>query len=154
STDTGAGWEGPPANFFTTLPGVAGGSFGPDIRVNNINPATVLQVFGGGTAGAGDQLYVDAPSEQPVTDPVTAASTFNTDPLGLNALGTPNNVPGVIVPGFGVGNAFDDIGVNLNAPQLAQSGNTLPALANGVTIINNNLGKLIPVQMGAVANFV
>ncbi len=58
----GGGWENDPggSGFFQTLPGVAGGSTGPDLYVTDIDPNTSssFAVRGGGAVN-GDQLYVE-----------------------------------------------------------------------------------------------
>ncbi len=87
-------WDGPPPadteGFFSAIPGIGegDGSTGPDMRLAGL---AALNVDGmGGT----NQLYVYGESEMPIT-----AGT--TDALGLGA--------GVIIPGQGAGNAYDEI---------------------------------------------
>src|SRR5262249_24402685 len=45
----GGGWENDPGNapFLSTPNGVAGGSFGPDLYIQNVDPSTQLRVAGG-----------------------------------------------------------------------------------------------------------
>ncbi|MDX1944428.1 MAG: hypothetical protein SFU86_03405, partial [Pirellulaceae bacterium] len=108
----------PPHN----LPGVAGGSAGPDIRINGITPASGLFVSGGGIpAGGGDRAVVYAASEN------NLLSGGTLDPFGFGA--------GVLIPGFGVGNAYDTIAIN----------------DTGVTTTNNSVGALLPVLINTVS---
>lgn len=90
-------WGGPAdADAFTAAyPGLAGGGAGPDILIEGL-AQTGLTVDGNGAVN-GDQLYVYAPSELDLVDPATTVA-----PFGL--LGA-----GVIVPGWGTGNAYDGI---------------------------------------------
>src|SRR5262249_13726176 len=115
-----------------TLPGVAGGSFGPDLYIQSVNPTTKLTVTGGNAVAGNDQLYVDATSEQSLIDPVEQAAGY--DPFGFGN--------GVLIPGRGVGNAYDTINVNNGV-----SG------ANAVSINNNVSHQLLPVVMASAADF-
>ncbi|MCU0959158.1 MAG: S8 family serine peptidase, partial [Pirellulaceae bacterium] len=118
-------WDGPvdADPFGSAYPGIAGGGSGPDILVQGVRQ-TGLTIRGNGAA-AGDQLYVYAPSEDPVVDPATTIAPF--DLLGV----------GVIVPGFGVGNAYDDITVT----------------DARVTVVNGSVGPLLDVNVDT-ASFV
>ena len=96
------------------LPGVAGGSSSPDLVLHGL-AAGGIHVSGGGRV-SGDTLTVYAPGEQPLVDPATTI-----DPFGFGI--------GQLLPGFGSGNAFDQIVVD-----------------DGQVAINNNFaGSLIPV---------
>ncbi|WP_425614911.1 dockerin type I domain-containing protein [Anatilimnocola sp. NA78] len=89
----------PPETVAGSLPGFAGGGTGPDLLINGMTPASGLRLFGdGAVAGGGDQAIVYASSENPL---VTGGA--------LNIFGFG---PGVLIPGFGVGNAYDTISVN------------------------------------------
>ncbi|MGB9690349.1 Ig-like domain-containing protein, partial [Thermogutta sp.] len=107
-------WDGPSeGDFFDQFPGVAGGGSGPDLVISGAANLTV------DTAGGGaDRLYVYAPSEDDLVDPATTI-----DPFGFGT--------GVIVPGFGVGNAYD----------------TISASDTNVTISNSSAGTLLPVSI-------
>lgn len=93
-------WDGPiPADsegFFDAIPGVAEGPAGthagPDMRLNQI---ASLTMDGGG--GSANQLYVYGESEMNIT-----AGTADVFGFGN----------GVIIPGEGVGNAYDEILMN------------------------------------------
>ena len=93
----GAGWQGPPASYWDTLPGLAGGSAGPDLVLSGI-AGTGIRFEGGGRTN-GDTLTVYARSENALSDPATTI-----DPFGFGAR--------LLVPGFGVGNAYDRITVD------------------------------------------
>ncbi len=110
-------WDGPAAegDFFDQYPGVAGLSNGPDVLIRGISPAG-LTVHGWG--GTSDTVYVYAPSEEPLVDPATLV-----DPFGFGL--------GVIVPGFGVGGAYDQIAMS----------------DAGVQIINSAAGMLVPINL-------
>src|SRR5262249_11229842 len=110
----GSGWEGPPGGFFTPLPGVAGGAFGPDLLLNGL--ASLRANGGPGTTD--NELYIDYPSEAAVTDPNTTI-----DPFGFGV--------GVIIPGFGAGNAYD----------------TINATDSQVTASSNSAGPLLTVNI-------
>ncbi len=92
----GSGWNGPPAAYATTLPGIAGGSKAPDLDIT-ANGGAPLTVFGG--AANDDQLTVYAPSETQVNDPATTSNPFG---FGV----------GVIVPGHAVGTVYNTVGVS------------------------------------------
>ena len=92
-------WDGPDeGDLFDQFPGLAGGGQAPDIRLGG---AAGLQISGGGNGAAGDQLYIYAPSEADLID----AGTAPTDPFGFGT-------PGMIIPGAGAGNAFNNITVD------------------------------------------
>jgi hypothetical protein len=117
----------PPATIANSRPGVAGGSFGPDLLINGITAGAGITLDGGGnsgTAGAGDQAFVYAASENALVDTGNATNIF-----GFGA--------GVLQPGFGAGNAYDNINVS----------DTL------VTTNNNANGSLTPVHLNT-ASFV
>ena len=107
-------WDGPnEGDFFDQFPGLAGGGTGPDLAISGAANLTVDTA-----AGGGDQLYVYAPSEDDLVDPATTI-----DPFGFGT--------GVIVPGFGAGNAYD----------------TIFASDNSVTIVNSSTGTLLPLSI-------
>ena len=121
----GGGWNGPPADFFSTLPGIAGGSFGPDLRINAID-ASGLQVFNDNAGGTTNhQVYVDSSSEAAVVDGTAI------DQFGLGA--------GVLVPGFEV--AFDDIDIDSTAG------------VSTVEITNTTVGPLVNVVLPQATDF-
>ena len=114
----------PPDTVANSRPGLAGGGSGPDLLINGIAPATGLRLNGGGIPpGGGDRAIVYAASE--------------------NALlsGGVNNIfgfgAGVLIPGFGVGSAYDAITVN----------------DSSVTTTNNGFGALTSVLLDT-ASFV
>src|SRR5690606_21453519 len=86
-------FDGPPETITGNLPGVAGGGIGPAIRM--IGLVGDMKVAGGGSV-TGDQLYVYARNEQSINDPNTTDDIF-----GFG--------PGTLIPGVGVGNAYDTI---------------------------------------------
>ena len=102
-------WDGPAADgdFFDQFPGVAGGGLSPDLHISGASG-----LFVDAAGGTGNRLYIYAPSEDDLTD-------------GAN----------VIVPGFGSGNAYDQISLTD---------------ANAV-ITNNVLGTLLPVSYASAA---
>ncbi|HUU82978.1 MAG TPA: S8 family serine peptidase, partial [Phycisphaerae bacterium] len=111
-------WDGPiEGDWRDQFPGVAGGSDGPDLHLMGLGPAGV-NVTGGGAGAAGDQLYVYAPSEEPLFDAATTS-----DPFGFGQ--------GVIIPGFGTGGAYDQIEVD----------------DTRVDVVNNSVGRLVPVNV-------
>jgi len=123
----------PPTAFADHLPGVAGGSTGPDILLTGLSGA-VLPVYGGGMvvdANNADQLYVYALSEANLVE------TGNTNDIFGAGWGA-----GVVIPGFGVGNAYDSIPVTQDAPAFT---------VTGIAITNNILGALLPVDMDAAS---
>jgi hypothetical protein len=93
-------WDGPQeGSFFDQYPGVAGGSSYTDLFLDGLNPAIGLGVSGG--PGNNNRLYVYGRSELPLTDPATTIDPYDG--------AVPGGGVGVIVPGFGIGNAFDNI---------------------------------------------
>jgi Ca2+-binding RTX toxin-like protein len=90
--------EAPPSTVAGSLPGVAGGGNGPDLLINGMSTAAGLRLFGDGNGGVGDRAIVYASSE----NPLLSGGALNI--FGLGA--------GVLIPGFGVGNAYDRISVN------------------------------------------
>ena len=92
----GSGWNGPPAGYTTTLPGIAGGSKAPDLDLNDNGPPASLTVLG--MHFNDDQLTVYAPSETQVNDPATTSNPFG---FGV----------GVIVPGHAVGTVYNTVTV-------------------------------------------
>ncbi|WP_237607275.1 CHRD domain-containing protein [Roseimaritima sediminicola] len=118
----------PPESIGGSLPGVAGGGTGPDLSIHGIGPAGIeLDGTGNtGTVGQGNRAIVYAASEM---DLMTGGTL---DYFGFG--------PGVLVPGFGAGDAFDDIETNT-------------AIADGVRVTNNANGPLVDVRLAA-ASFV
>ncbi len=95
-------WDGPTDGAFAAaLPGVAGGSTGPDLLIRGLNTFSNLDVRGGG--GVDDQVYVYASSEADLVDPANAAQPV------FRSVGYAN---GVMIPGQGIGNAYDFITVS------------------------------------------
>lgn len=90
--------EAPPASLAASRPGIAGGGVGPDLLINGISTTAGLRLFGDGNGGTGDRAIVYASSENPLL------SGGALDIFGFGA--------GVLIPGFGVGNAYDRISVN------------------------------------------
>ncbi|MCH5374284.1 MAG: hypothetical protein JJ992_09920, partial [Planctomycetes bacterium] len=112
----------PPDSLSTFQPGIAGGigRTGPDISIEGIGAAGIT-LDGSGTDSIGNRAIVQAASE----DPVLAGSI---DIFGFG--------PGVLIPGFGSGAAFDDIHINdtVSGP-------------NRVTVTNTSAGPLVPVTI-------
>ncbi len=132
-------WDGPvDGDFFDNLPGVAGGAAGPDL---NLDGLASLSFDGGGAGANGDQLYVYAPSEDPVVDPSTTDNLF-----GFGA--------GVVIPSaaqLGLIDAFDEIFVtDTNVAILASSA--------GVNFLDVNILPTSgfvqdnPVEFGLIVN--
>ena len=105
----------PPDSLATFLPGLAGGGRGPDLSLDGI--AGNLTLDGGTVSGEGDRAIVQGVSE----NNITIGGTL--DIFGFGA--------GVLIPGGGVGNAYDTINVT-DAP---------------VTINNIAQGPLTPVAL-------
>jgi hypothetical protein len=109
-------WDGPvDGAFASALPGVAGpgANKGPDIFARGLNPFSNVSVTGGG--GVNDQLYVYGSSENPLLDPANVGQPV------FRGAGLAN---GVLIPGRGVGNAYDivfvsDTQVSLFTPAFA-----------------------------------
>lgn len=129
-----AAWTGSSAGFISTvvnLPAAAAGQnvqlrwrMGTDTSVSAVGWAIdTIQVTDG--ANENDQLIVYASSEQPVIDPSTTDDLF-----GFGA--------GVVVPGYGVGNAYDEIVVTDSL----------------VTITNTVSGPLLGVSLDPTSGFV
>ncbi len=95
-------FDGPPEVFADSLPGVAGGSNGPDLDLNGLAQATGLTIDDPDGPAPGDRLYIYGQSETGLTDPVAAAATF--DPFGFGV--------GLILPIVAVPDSRDDITVN------------------------------------------
>jgi len=93
-------FDGPPQDFTTQLPGVAGGSVAPDLAAAGLVNATGLTIQGGGATTA-DRLYVYGESQGGLTDPAALAAAY--DPFGFGA--------GLILPAVGVPAAYDVITV-------------------------------------------
>lgn len=119
--------DSPPESLATFLPGVAGGSAGPDLVLRGLSNAAGLGMSGGGnsgTLGTGDRLIVQATSESPLSTGGT------TDMFGFGA--------GVLLPGLGAFNAYDTFDVNR-------------AVSNAVFVTNNSVGPLMPVFLDEVS---
>ncbi len=112
-------WDGPSDSddFDDAFPGVAGGSYGPDMQVSGVRQMG-LTVTGGGAGAAGDQLYVYGKSESDLEDSATSA-----DPFGFGA--------GVLIPGTGAGDAYDRVEVS----------------DGRVRMVNNAAGPLVDVNI-------
>ena len=93
-------FDGPPETLAGNLPGVAGCTgVGLDIQLNNLDTTSSIVVNGGGAGALGDKLYVYGRSENPLVDP-----GLTTDLFGFGI--------GNIMPGFGVGTAYNTIAVS------------------------------------------
>ena len=91
--------DSPPETVAGSLPGVAGGSAGPDLLINGLVPGSGVFLQGGGIpAGGGDRAIVYAASENDLT-----TGGVN-DIFGFG--------PGVLIPGFGAGSAYDQVVVD------------------------------------------
>lgn len=103
-------WAGPPADFYGSLPGVAGGGLGPDLRASGLRTWDgIAFAVPGGLAKLGDQLYVYAVSE------------LNVEDDGDQVDGNGN----VVIPGaatLGLASAFDNIWVGATYVQLYNRG--------------------------------
>jgi Ca2+-binding RTX toxin-like protein len=125
--------EAPPVPLVgAPLPGVAGGGTGPDLLINGLVNGSTVSLFGDGntgTAGQGDRGIVYAASE-------TALTTGGAlDIFGLGA--------GVLVPGFGVGDAYDTITVNGTTGTVSVNNNDVGVL-NTVMIDNASFTQFGP----------
>ncbi|WP_372719767.1 beta strand repeat-containing protein, partial [Novipirellula sp.] len=138
-------WDGPTeGSFFDQFPGIAGGSSGPDIQFNGLFNLTF---DGGGSTpgGVDDRLYVYAPSEAPLIDAGTTIDPF--DPGAIpNTFGLG---PGVIVPGFGVGNAFDSL--NISDGFVSGFNNSRGSLL-GIGLVTNSFVQSDPLVEGLIVN--
>jgi len=114
--------EAPPESIAGFLPGLAGGGFGPDMRINGVGASGILLDGGGndGVPGTGDRAIVQAASEMNI---VTGGA------LDIFGFG-----PGILIPGFGGGDAYDTIDFNNSVP-------------NQVSVVNNAFGPLLPVTI-------
>ena len=125
-------WDGPSeGDFFDNFPGIAGGSNGPDMRLNGLDTTAGITFDGeDSAANDGDQLYVYGFSEMDLTDG-TGVDPF--DPFGLS---TPSGFgAGVLMPGLGAGNAFD----------------TIYASDSRVRVTNSLLGPMVPVNINTAS---
>lgn len=112
----GQPWSGPSDGLFTdNLPGIAGGGLNSDIIVRGINDIDVRQF---GAPPTNERAIVYAPGEADLLDP-----NSNIDDFGFGNK--------VIIPGLGIGNAFDDVDIS----------------DTGVEITNNTLGALLRVDV-------
>ena len=119
--------ESPPVTVAGLFPGMAGGGSGPDISLTGLDGDLLLAGGGNtGTAGLGDRAIVYAASENDLN---TAGGGADPDYFGFGN--------GILIPGFGAGNAYDDISVNtfLDPDQ--------------VNVVNNAFGSLLDVIIDA-----
>jgi hypothetical protein len=91
--------DAPPVTVADSRPGVAGGGNGPDLLINGLDAAAGIYLTGGGASGDGDRAIVYGASENGLVDVGNP-----TDIFGFGA--------GVLIPGFGVGSAYDTMTVN------------------------------------------
>jgi hypothetical protein len=83
----GTPWAGPPADYYASLPGVAGGGSGPDLIVSGVRQADGMTLAG----KQDDRLLVYAPSEHNVEDDGDQVDgNGNVVIPGLPVLGFPN----------------------------------------------------------------
>lgn len=97
-------------------PGVAGGGTAPDLLLNGLQGDLGLTVDGAGTSGEGNRLIVQAASESNIP------SGGTNDLFGFGS--------GILIPGFGLGNAYDAIEVT----------------DERITVTNNFAGDLVRVN--------
>ena len=124
--------ESDPVSVVDFFPGMAAGGAGPDISLTGLDGNITLDGGGNtGTTGVGDRAIVYAASEDNLNTPGGAADP---DYFGFGA--------GVLIPGFGAGDAFDEISVNESFFSEDQ-----------VDVFNNTFGDLVDVTIDA-ATFV
>jgi len=122
-------WAGPPADYYTSYPGVAGGGLGPDLRIVGLQNASGLTVAG----KLDDRLIVYAPAERNVEDDgnqtdgdgnvvIPGAAT-----LGLAGAYDVINVDTTSVSILN-GGLFALLGVNIDGASFRQSTNTTDGL--------------------------
>jgi hypothetical protein len=128
----------PPDSLAANLPGIAGGGTGVDMLLNGVDAATGITLDGAGSVGPadGNRAIVQAASELALIDPA-GADTFD---LGLGAT--------VLVPGFGIGNAYDAIAVN-GAGGVDPDIGIVGSLPDQVVVNNISAGLLVPVTVVA-----
>ena len=112
--------------------GMAGGGAGPDVLIDGVDPTVGIRVDG---EDADDNRAVyQAASELAVT------VAGGIDYWGLGA--------GVLIPGFGASDAWDDIAVNQVVTGIPNSG------ANRVSAFNTSEGSLLPIELTNLGSFV
>ena len=124
--------EAPPASIANFLPGLAGPGpgFGPDMLINGMSPTLTLDGntnAPGAVTDTGNRAIIYAPSE----GNIVTGGTF--DVFGFGA--------GILIPGFGVNNAYDVIDVN-NAGG-AQNNDPVAE----VDVNNNGNGDLLSINV-------
>ena len=131
-------FDGPP-EVSSQLIGLAGGAAGPDMHLRGLATATGLTINGG--AGTANHLYVYGRSETSLTDPATAPL----DPFGFGA--------GVLIPGAGVGNAYDNMVVSDAAVRFTAAPNPMAADVRVVTnIVTASFLQTAPTATGLTVN--
>jgi FG-GAP-like repeat/Bacterial Ig-like domain len=159
TASAGGGWGNFPGqgSFFSTLPGVAGGSNGPDLFIQSLattgtdpngGPITAQLKIVSNAANNGAQLFVDAPSStSALIDPAEQAA--GTNPFGFG--------PGVLIPSVpdaGATGSYNLIDVNnANAPASFGAAGDYNSTPNGVAIDNSIIGQLVTVVMSNPAGF-
>jgi len=107
-------------DLLDSRPGVAGGGLGPDLFIQGLSSPAGITLAGGGAGTSGDRAVVYAASEAALVDVGNANDIF-----GFGA--------GVLLPGFGVGQAQDTISVADTA----------------IIVNNNNAGALTSIALTA-----
>ncbi|MCC6510433.1 MAG: DUF4394 domain-containing protein, partial [Pirellulaceae bacterium] len=133
-------WDGPTDGAFSSaLPGVAGPGAvkGPYILARGLNPFSSVNVSGDG--GANDRLYLYASSEMDLLDPANPATPV------FRGVGFGN---GTLIPGRGVGNAYNNISVSDSA-MFIQAG---PTALTGVNFNGAQFVQANPLVPGVIVN--
>jgi hypothetical protein len=132
----GSPWVGPSGGAFAAnLPGVAGGGVSSDLLVNGIDDIDVIPRGGPPT---NDRLFVYAPSEDNLVDGASGIDDFG--------FGT-----GVIIPGLGGGNAYDEVIVS--DAQVSITNSSLGALVDvDVASPGNDFRQITPERVGIIVN--
>ena len=114
--------DAPPDSLAANRPGLAGvtNATGPDLLINGISLGAGITLDGEGAGPIGNRAIIQTASEG------TVSSGGALDIFGFGA--------GVLIPGFGAGNAYDTIDVN-------------NITANSVAVTNNLAGPMFPVTV-------
>ncbi len=130
--------EAPPDSLVGFFPGVAGGGNGPDLYINGMDGDILLD--GAGTDVNGNRAIVQAASEADLTTPDLV------DYFGFGV--------GVLLPGFGGGDAYDTIDVNNTVPNRVITTNNLAGTLLNVDVLPGSFVNTMPVppRPGLIVN--
>ncbi|MDP7020419.1 MAG: hypothetical protein QGG36_31765, partial [Pirellulaceae bacterium] len=132
-------WDGPANGLVSAaMPGVAGGSAGPDLHISGVDPTSTLSIDNNAATDstAGDQLYVYAPSEAGLVD----TATTGLDPFDPQGAGNGFGLGAdVLIPAFAP--AYDDIDMTVD---------TIVRITNRAP----GIGALLPVEIDDTATFI